>query len=133
MQFRQQGNRIQVLAYRGYDREKSRASVKLVGSFSLSGGDLSIGLVEALNEQERAELQSRLDFVRQNHDREMHGIYAKVIAQHMATVAAALSRPEFDELVTREYADSVYASMDALAKALRRRKLKRIPKSSETS
>ncbi|EQD77172.1 hypothetical protein B1A_03087, partial [mine drainage metagenome] len=33
MQFREQANKIQVLAYRGYNKEKRRAEVKMLGSF----------------------------------------------------------------------------------------------------
>jgi hypothetical protein len=33
MQFKTVGKRIQVLAYRGYDQEKRRAVVKMLGSF----------------------------------------------------------------------------------------------------
>ena len=33
MQFKKVGKRIQVLAYRGYDTEKRRAVVKMLGSF----------------------------------------------------------------------------------------------------
>lgn len=61
MQFREQTNKIQVLAYRGYDREKKRASVKMLGSFDRYSFALSDGLLDALTDDERVELQAKID------------------------------------------------------------------------
>lgn len=128
MQFRTQGNRIQVLAYRGYDREKGRASVKLLGSMTKFGSDLSEGLAASLSEKESQELQSYIDNIRQSHDEVLATVHAQNLANHIAGVARSLSNSDLDIVVDQTYADAVYEAVDALTKALRKRKLTRLAK-----
>ena len=52
MQFKHQGNRIQVLAYRGYDKEKRRAVVKMLGSLDDYNFQPSDGLIEGMTDDE---------------------------------------------------------------------------------
>ena len=57
MQFRDQANRTQVLVYRGYDKAKKRAIVKLVGSYDRFSFAMSDELKNNLTEDEMSELQ----------------------------------------------------------------------------
>lgn len=65
MQFREQTNKIQVLAYRGYNKAKRRAEVKMLGSFDRFTYALSDGLLDALTEDERTELKAKIDEMKQ--------------------------------------------------------------------
>lgn len=66
MQFKRQGTRIQVLAYRGYDKEKKRAIVKMQGSIDGLSYAPSDGLIENLTAEEKIELQSFIKKERQS-------------------------------------------------------------------
>ena len=50
MQFKRQGRRVQVLAYRGYDKEKRRAIVKMMGSYDVYSYEPSDGLIDSLTD-----------------------------------------------------------------------------------
>jgi hypothetical protein len=128
MQFRQSGNRVQVLAYRGYDKEKRRATVKLLGSFDRHGFGMSDGLMDALNDDEKAELQSHIKSIRQSHDEDYRQSVTKNVDSFISKASDCLSNGECDGLLTPEYASRVYASIDSLTKVLRKRGFKRPPK-----
>jgi len=65
MQFKRQGRRVQVLAYRGYDKEKRRAIVKMMGSYDVYSYEPSDGLIDSLTDDEKKELQSHIETERQ--------------------------------------------------------------------
>lgn len=56
MQFKTVGNRIQVLAYRGYDQEKRRAIVKMLGSLCRFTLTYDEALTASMDESEKKEL-----------------------------------------------------------------------------
>ena len=120
MQFRQQGNRIQVLAYRGYNKEKKRAEVKLLGSFGRYNYDMSDGLMSALTDSEKSELQSHITTLRQEHDKSMRHIYVRTIASSIKSVSDSLSDEECASLITAESASATYEAIDLLTKKLRK-------------
>ena len=66
MQFRKAGNRIQVLAYRGYDNEKKRAIVKMLGSFDAFSYSYPDDLTADMSEEEKLELAEYIE----NHKKE---------------------------------------------------------------
>lgn len=66
MQFKEQANKIQVLAYRGYNREKRRAEVKMLGSIDKFSFELSVGLLENLTVEEKSELTTYVEALRQS-------------------------------------------------------------------
>lgn len=125
MQFREQGRRIQVLAYRGYNKEKKRAEVKLLGSFDRYGFQLSDGLMDSLSPDEKTELLSHIETMRQS-DNDSHLQYQlKSLDTHIMKICDSLSGGKFDSLVTDEYASKVYASIDSLTKLLRKKGFRR--------
>jgi hypothetical protein len=128
MQFRPQGKRIQVLAYRGYDKEKKRASVKLLGSFGKYDYDMSDGLIDSLTDDEKTELQSHIDSIRQSDDALVRRSNVRRIASHIKSVSDSLADPEYASLMTADHAGEVYASVMALTKALRKLGFKRLAK-----
>lgn len=70
MQFRAAGKRVQVLAYRGYDKVKRRATVKLLGSFDRYGYDVPEELTNVLTDDEKKELQSHIENIRQSDNKQ---------------------------------------------------------------
>jgi len=65
MQFKRQGKKIQVLAYRGYDKEKRRAIIKMLGSLDAYSFDAQVSLLNNLTDDEKIELQSYIENERQ--------------------------------------------------------------------
>lgn len=128
MQFRTQGNRIQVLAYRGYNKEKRRAEVKLVGSFNRTDFTPSDGLIDALTDDEKTELQSHIDSLRQSHDRTVRQANVEYISRSLKIVSDSLTDPECARLINEDSAAKIYAAMDELAKGLRKLGFKRVAK-----
>jgi len=129
MQFRPQGNRIQVLAYRSYDKAKKRAQVKLLGSFSKLDFSLSDGLIEALTDDEKTELQSRIASIRQSHEKTIRQASVRYISHSIKSVSDSLTDPECASLVTEKVASELFESIDGLAKALRKLGFRRVAKS----
>lgn len=125
MQFRPQGNRIQVLAYRGYDKEKRRATVKLLGSFDRLSLNVSDDLLSKLTDDERTELQSHINSIRQSRDR-LNQQYSLIhVDSHINFASDSLISGDYDSHVSDEYATRVYEAIDKLTKALRKAGFKR--------
>lgn len=87
MQFRQQKNKIQVLAYKKYNREKKRAEVELLGSFDVITFELSAGLLNKLTVEQLKELEAEITKRKQsdlNTSRldEVKNIYSHLIKLH---------------------------------------------------
>ncbi len=120
MQFRPQGRRVQVLAYRGYDKEKKRAQVKLLGSFSRYDYSMSDGLLDSLSDDEKTELQSHINNIRQSYEKDTHSYLIKSLATDIKKVSDSLSDETFASLITDQVAEAMFESMDKLAKALRK-------------
>ena len=98
MQFKRQGRRIQVLAYRGYDKGKRRAIVKMMGSIDAYSYEPSDGLIENLTDEEKTELQSYIETERQAAEKRSRVYSAKSAASRIVEVADTikagdLSRP----------------------------------------
>lgn len=128
MQFRQSGNRIQVLAYRGYDKEKRRATVKLLGSFDRYSFSMSDGLLSNLADDEKTELQSHIESIRQSAHIQHRQAMTTNIDSHIKSASDCLTAGECDSLLSVEYASRIYAAVDSLTKTLRKRGFKRPPR-----
>ncbi len=116
MQYREQGNRIQVLAYRGYNKEKRRAEVKMVGSFDRYSFTLSDGLLDTLTDDERAELQAKIDEMRAEAEQcNRRYVMSSVVRELIEADAHLVAGMAFD--ITRIDADqaaAIWRSIKAL-------------------
>lgn len=122
MQFRMQknGRRVQVLAYRGYDKEKKRAIIKVLGSIGRYDYDLSDGLESSLSgDDEKNELQSYIEKMRQDDNKFTRLCKCKFIARSIKTVADSIADGEFAEL-DAAWADETWAAIEDLTKALKK-------------
>ena len=113
MQFKPQGRRVQVLAYAGYDKDKKRAIVKMLGSYDSYNLEPSDGLINNLTDEQKTELQSHFEEVRQSREKESLQLSAKYTASGLRRVAQALESGAFEP--TQEWVDEVVASVKVLA------------------
>ncbi len=118
MQFKRQGRRVQVLAYRGYDKEKRRAIVKMMGSIDVYSYELSGGLVENLTDEERIELQSYIETERQAEEKRIRLCSAKSAASRIKEVADTIQGGDFEP--SEAWAADTWAAIEALTKVMRK-------------
>ena len=120
MQFRQQGRRVQVLAYRGYNKEKKRADVKMLGSFDRYTFEMTDGLLDSLTVEEKEELTSHIEELRQSAD-ESHRRYvmSSVVSRLKEADPLLVAGMAFEVMhLTADEAAAVWRSMKALGKML---------------
>lgn len=118
MQFKEQKGRVQVLVYDGYDKEKRRAIVKMIGSFDRYDYSLSVGLLDKLTVEQKDELQSEIERRRQSYEKEARQraiLYSDTSIKNYADI---VSSGEYD--IPAETADQIWEAMDLLAKSLKK-------------
>jgi len=120
MQFREQGKRIQVLGYRGYDKAKRRAVVKLLGSFDRYTFTPSDGLLESMTDDEKLELQSHMETMRQSQQKAIGQHHMKNLASHIKSVCDSMTDEHDGSIINKEYASQIYEAVDSLTKKLRK-------------
>ena len=118
MQFKRQGRRVQVLAYRGYDKEKRRAIVKMMGSIDVYSYEPSDGLVENLTDEEKTELQSYIETERQAAEKRTRQYFANSAASRIKEVADTIQGGDFEP--SEAWAADTWAAIEALTKAMRK-------------
>ena len=118
MQFKEQKGRVQVLAYEGYDKEKRRAIVKMVGSFDRYDYSLSVGLLDKLTDEQKTELRSEIERRRQSDDKRMDSYIISDSHSRINKIADIISSGEYD--IPTEKADQIWAAMDLLARSLKK-------------
>ena len=118
MQFKRQGRRVQVLAYRGYDKEKRRAIVKMMGSIDVYSYEPSDGLIENLTDEEKTELQSYIETERQSAEKRSRQYSAKSAASRIKEVADTIKAGDFEP--SEAWAADTWAAIEALTKAMRK-------------
>jgi len=118
MQYRRQANKIQVYAYCGYDKEKRRAIVRLLGSFNASTLEVPEELMKKLTDDQKKELLEYIEEERQAREFRSRLHNTKDIANYLRQAAKCIEATEFP--VTEEWAEQVYQNIGALQRALRR-------------
>ena len=118
MQFKRQGRRVQVLAYRGYDKEKRRAIVKMMGSIDVYSYEPSDGLIDSLTDEEKKELQSHIETERQEAEKRSRQYSAKSAASRIVEVADTIKAGDFEP--SEAWAADTWAAIEALTKAMRK-------------
>ena len=118
MQFKEQKGRVQVLAYDGYDKEKRRAIVKMLGSFDRYNYSLSVGLLEKLTAEQKDELQAEIEKRRQSDSRKIQQDAISYSDSRIKLYADIISSGEYD--IPVEKADQIWEAMDLLARSLKK-------------
>ena len=126
MQFKQVKNRIQVLAYRGYDKEKRRAIVKMLGSLDVFTLEPSESLLYNLESDEKKELQSYIRDERQKRKAVDKLLVLKGAPATLKELTAHISKAEADSWTpTKKWGADVWEAIDQLSKALRKAGIKK--------
>lgn len=126
MQFKKVGKRIQVVAYAGYDREKKRAKVTMLGSMCQRNLKPKPELIAKLTPAQKEELQAYIDKHRQSREiAELEQMLAKA-PNTLREIAECITSEIGD--VNQEWANQIYASIDNLTKVMRRNGMERPPK-----
>ena len=118
MQFKEQKGRVQVLAYDGYDKEKRRAIVKMLGSFDRYTYSPSVGLLENLTDEQMMELQSEIEKRRQLDSRKIQQDAISYSDSRIKLYADIVSSGEYD--IPPEKADQIWEAMELLARSLKK-------------
>lgn len=120
MYFKVAGKKIQVLAYRGYNREKKRADVRMIGSISGQIFTPTERHKDSITESEYKEIEAYIEAVQQK-DREQSNVRS---LRHLAkTLLEANEGLEVMELTTGQ-AREIWAGIEAIGKTLRRKNFK---------
>ena len=117
MQFKRQGNKIQILAYTGYNKEKRRGMVDMIGSLDVRGFAPSVGLMDKLTDEQKEEVQAYIETERQKNAKQDHRIFASVAASTIRRIIEGIDAGESGDAA---WAAEVWAAMDTLGKSLRK-------------
>lgn len=123
MQFKRVKGKIQVLAYRGYDKEKRRAIVKMLGSIDAYNYSMSDGLQDAMTVEEKEELQSYIESLRQSDKDKALQYMTEGLHRSIKQVSDSLATGR--HYMTDDISNRLYAAIDELQKAMRRAGFKR--------
>lgn len=118
MQFKDTKGRIQVLKYIGYDKDKKRAKVQMVGSLNRYSFEPTAGLFESLTADEKEELQSYIKEKRQSQEKERRQSAVENADYSLKRVADSLA--DDDITISPEKAARIWAEIEALTKAMKK-------------
>ena len=119
MQFKKVGKKIQVLAYRGYDKEKRRSVVQLLGTIDAYSLEPSLGLLDSLTIEEEKELQLYKENTRLQYKKQYDSHSILSIASRINSVSILLETPE-NYSIGEEWGGRVWDSIEKLQKALKK-------------
>lgn len=119
MQFKKVGGRVQVLAYRGYDKDKKRSVVQLLGTMNAYTLEPSSGLLEKLTDDEKTELQSYKETVRQQEQKQYDSYSVLNTASRIESISKLLETPENYPL-NQQWGEEVWLALGKLQKALKK-------------
>ena len=132
MQFKRVGNRIQLLAYEGYDKAKKRARVRMLGAFSAYSPRPDEKLISKLDPEQRAELDAWIEDLNQRQKQLQSEISAQRAEQTLAELAGHLNDARKSSAIVTDQAQAIYAQLDAISKVLRGAGFKREAKTKNT-
>lgn len=123
MQYREQGDRIQVLAYRGYNKEKKRAEVKMLGSYGRYSFDMTDGLLDAMTVEEQKDFTVKIDKLRLSSIQSSRQYALLETVRKLVESYDCITKHDmtFDvSNVTADKALAIYGTIDVLVKALKK-------------
>ncbi|WP_298066461.1 hypothetical protein [uncultured Acinetobacter sp.] len=132
MQFKPVGNRIQLVAYRGYDKEKRRAIVKVLGSMDAYTLDVPKDLLDVLSEDEKAEVVSYIADTKAKNQKRNNTLSVQYVGSSLTRVADLVLDGVEDYELDEQWGIEVWAALEKMQKALKKAgyaRPKREPKS----
>lgn len=121
MQFREQGDRIQVLAYRGYNKEKKRAEVKMLGSYDRYTFKTTDGLLDGMTDDEKKEFTVHVENERLSAEKSNRLYNFKSTCSQILYAYDCIKNHGMTldvSKVTAEEAESIHFTMKTIAKSL---------------
>ena len=119
MHFKPAGNKTQVLAYRGYDREKKRSIVRMIGSISGLKFTPTDRYQDSITDDEKQEIQEYIEYVHRNDVIESAcGVFKDM--PEILLVCLTVLRDK-DTMVSKEWAEKVWKGIDEIGRELRKR------------
>jgi len=125
VQFKPVGNRIQLVAYRGYDQEKRRAIVKVLGSIDAYSLDVPQTLLEVLSDEEKAEVESYIADTRAKNQKRNNALSIQYIASNLDRVADLVLGGGDDYELSEQWGVEMWAALEKMQKSLRKAGFKR--------
>lgn len=116
MQFKEQGGKVQVLLYSGYDEATQTPRIKKVGSFDKYTYKPSPGLMDKLNAAQRDELQAEFERRRQLALGLNRQHYLKSL---IPTLQGACESLRNQAALDADEAGRIWEALDEMGKALR--------------
>ena len=117
MQFKPVGNRIQLVAYRGYDKEKRRAIVKVLGSMDAYTLDVPKDLLDVLSEDEKAEVVSYIADTKAKNQKRNNALSVKYVGSSLTRVADLVLDGVEDYELDEQWGIEVWAAREKMQKA----------------
>ena len=119
MQFKEVGNKIQVLSYRGYDKDKKRSIVKMIGSIDKYNFSMTDILKNNMTEEEELELQRYIEKLERERQKEADSLTI-IYAHNTINRIAALIQKADDFELSKAATDEIWKSIDNLSKSLKK-------------
>ena len=123
MQFKKVGDRIQILAYVGYDKEKRRAKVQMVGSLRAYSPLIDDELRSKLNDEQLKEVQAYIDEKKEADLFESDKFALEYLPKSLNRGARLIRDERF--CIDEKNANAIFEAMDDLKKALREQGFKK--------
>lgn len=123
MQFKKVGARIQILAYVGYDKEKRRAKVQMVGSLCAYSPFIDDELRSKLNDEQLKEVQAYIDEKKEADLFESDKFALEYLSKSLNRGARLIRDERF--CIDEKNANAIFEAMDDLKKALREQGFKK--------
>lgn len=123
MQFKKVGDRIQILAYVGYDKEKRRAKVQMVGSLRAYSPFIDDELRSKLNDEQLKEVQAYIDEKKEADLFESDKFALEYLPKSLNRGARLVRDERF--CIDEKNANAIFEAMDDLKKALREQGFKK--------
>ena len=117
MYFKKAGNKIQVLAYRGYNRDKKRADVKMIGSIDRYTFSPTERHKDSITVAEYEEINAYIESVRQADIDTVKKISLDTLVHNLRSANAALETLD----ITEDQAKKIWEEVETLGKRLRKK------------
>jgi len=116
MYFKKAGNKIQVLAYRGYNKEKKRANVKMIGSIDRYTFTPTERHKDSITESEYKEIEAYIEAVQQADIDTVKKISLDTLVHNLRSANSALETLD----ITEDQAKKIWEEVETLGKRLRK-------------
>ena len=133
MQFRTVGNKIQIVEYAGYDKEKKRSTVKMVGSLDRYSPRITDELKSKLTAEQEKEIQQYIETETQRKQRETDSAYINICDSQIRKMADCITvahtdsdnkeesdRRASERVIVKQKAEAIWEALEQIQKALKK-------------